>query len=152
METIFDKIFKTSLCSLNHTASAKITKAAHHCMKKIRNKLGHVGSAKKYEYYHHWYTKQQQHEAGNHTTALLLWIWSKYSMHLFQFYISIMLISCVHLVMLSSVTTLCDPHGLQPARLLCPCLFSRQEYWSGLPCPSPGDHQNPGIKSRSPTL
>ena len=25
------------------------------------------------------------------------------------------------------------PHGLQPARLLCPRGFSRQEYWSGLP-------------------
>ena len=24
--------------------------------------------------------------------------------------------------------------------------FSRQEYWSGLPCPSPGDLPNPGIK------
>ena len=30
--------------------------------------------------------------------------------------------------------------------------FSRQEYWSGLPCPPPGDLPNPGIKSRSPTL
>ena len=30
--------------------------------------------------------------------------------------------------------------------------FSRQEYWSGLPFPSPGDLPNPGIKSRSPTL
>ena len=30
-------------------------------------------------------------------------------------------------------------HGLQPARLLCPWDFSRQEYWSGLPFPSPGD-------------
>ena len=30
--------------------------------------------------------------------------------------------------------------------------FSRQKYWSGLPCPSPGDLPNPGIKSRSPTL
>ena len=29
--------------------------------------------------------------------------------------------------------------------------FSKQEYWSGLPCPSPGDHPNPGIKPRSPT-
>ena len=28
--------------------------------------------------------------------------------------------------------------------------FSRQEYWSGLPFPSPGDLPNPGIKSRSP--
>ena len=30
--------------------------------------------------------------------------------------------------------------------------FSRQEYWSGLPFPSPGDLSNPGIKPRSPTL
>ena len=30
--------------------------------------------------------------------------------------------------------------------------FSRQEYWSGLPFPSPGDFPNPGIKSRSPAL
>ena len=30
--------------------------------------------------------------------------------------------------------------------------LSRQEYWSGLPFPSPGDLPNPGIKPRSPTL
>ena len=30
--------------------------------------------------------------------------------------------------------------------------FSRQEYWSGLPFPSPGDHPEPGIEPRSPTL
>ena len=30
--------------------------------------------------------------------------------------------------------------------------FSRQEYWSGLPFPSPGDLLNPGIEPRSPTL
>ena len=24
--------------------------------------------------------------------------------------------------------------------------FSRQEYWSGLPCPPPGDHPDPGIE------
>ena len=28
--------------------------------------------------------------------------------------------------------------------------FSRQEYWSGLPCPPPGDLPNPGIKPQSP--
>ena len=28
----------------------------------------------------------------------------------------------------------------------------RQEYWSGLPFPSPGDIPNPGIKPRSPAL
>ena len=43
-------------------------------------------------------------------------------------------------------------HGLQPARLLCPWGFSRQEYWSGLPCPPPGDLPNPGPEPRSPTL
>ena len=30
--------------------------------------------------------------------------------------------------------------------------FSWQEYWSGLPCPSPGDLPDPGIKAASPTL
>ena len=30
--------------------------------------------------------------------------------------------------------------------------FSRQEYWSGLPCPPPGDRPNPGIKPGSPAL
>ena len=30
--------------------------------------------------------------------------------------------------------------------------FSRQEYWSGLPFPSPGDLPNPGLKPRSPAL
>ena len=30
--------------------------------------------------------------------------------------------------------------------------FSRQEYWSRLPFPSPGDHPDPGIEPRSPTL
>ena len=30
--------------------------------------------------------------------------------------------------------------------------FSRQEYWSGLPFPSPGDLPDPGIEPRSPTM
>ena len=44
------------------------------------------------------------------------------------------------------------PHELWPTRLLCPWGFSRQEDWSGLPCPPPGDLPNPGIKHRSSTL
>ena len=43
-------------------------------------------------------------------------------------------------------------HGLQPTKLLCPWAFSRQEYWSGLPYPPPGDLPNPGIRPRSPPL
>ena len=30
--------------------------------------------------------------------------------------------------------------------------FSRQEYWSGLPFPTPGDLPNPGIEPRSTAL
>ena len=30
--------------------------------------------------------------------------------------------------------------------------FSRQEYWSGLPFPSPEDLPDPGIEPRSPAL
>ena len=37
-------------------------------------------------------------------------------------------------------------------RLLCPWGISRQEYWSGLPCPPPGNLPHPGIKPRSLTL
>ena len=38
------------------------------------------------------------------------------------------------------------------AGLLCPWGFCRQEYWSGFPCPLPGDFPSPGIKPRSSTL
>ena len=41
---------------------------------------------------------------------------------------------------------------LQFTRLLCPWGFSRREYWSGLPCPPPGDLPNPGIEPRSSAL
>ena len=49
------------------------------------------------------------------------------------------------------------PCGLQPTRLLCPwdspsMGFSRQEYWSGLPFPFPGDLPDPGIEPRSPAM
>ena len=52
----------------------------------------------------------------------------------------------------SHVRVFCDSYGWQPTRLLCPWGFSRQEYWSGLPCPSPGDLPDPGIEPRSPAL
>ena len=44
------------------------------------------------------------------------------------------------------------PHELQPARLLCSWGFSRQEYWSGLPCLPPGNLPNPGIELGFPAL
>ena len=45
-----------------------------------------------------------------------------------------------------SCPILCDPWTIQPME------FSRPEYWSGWPFPSPEDLPNPGIKPRSPTL
>ena len=42
-----------------------------------------------------------------------------------------------------SCLTLCDPMDYT---------FSRPEYWSGQPFPSPGDLPNPGMEPRSPSL
>ena len=42
-----------------------------------------------------------------------------------------------------SCPVLCDPSGLEPARLLCAWGFSRHKYWSGLPCPLPGESSQP---------
>ena len=42
--------------------------------------------------------------------------------------------------------------GLQPAKLLHPWDFSRQECLSGLPFPPPGDLPDPGIEPASPAL
>ena len=39
----------------------------------------------------------------------------------------------------------CSVRLCEPTRLFCPQGFSRLEYWSGLPCPPPGDLPNPGL-------
>ena len=50
-----------------------------------------------------------------------------------------------------SCPTLCDHmNGSLPGSAIHG--FSRQEYWTGLPFPSPGDLPNPGIEPRSPAL
>ena len=48
--------------------------------------------------------------------------------------------------------TLCFPMDYSPPGSSVHGGFLRQEYWSGLLCPPPGDLPNPGIKPRSPTL
>ena len=45
-----------------------------------------------------------------------------------------------------------QPHGLCSLPGSSIHGISRQEYWSGLPFPSPGDLPDPGIEPRSPTL
>ena len=51
-----------------------------------------------------------------------------------------------------SCLTLYDPVDCGPPGSSVHGDFSRQEYWSGLPCPTPGDLLNPGIKFRFPAL
>ena len=48
--------------------------------------------------------------------------------------------------------TLCDPMDSSLHQAPPSMGFSRQEYWSGLPFPSPGNLPNPGIEPRSLTL
>ena len=60
---------------------------------------------------------------------------------------------CVHcvLIMISVSRFVCDPfQGPAPQSCLWPWGFSRQENWSGLPCPPPGDLPNPRIEHMSP--
>ena len=64
----------------------------------------------------------------------------------FPFY-SIYISYCCSLVT-NLCPTLCDP--MDQAALSMG--FSRQEYWSGLPCPPPGDLADPGIEPVFPAL
>ena len=48
-----------------------------------------------------------------------------------------------------SCLTLCDPMDCQAPLSM---ELSRQEYWSGLPCPSPRDLPDSGIEAGSPAL
>ena len=50
-----------------------------------------------------------------------------------------------------SCPTVCDPLGCDPQAPLS-MGFSRQEYWNGLPLPSPGDLPDSGIQPVSPAL
>ena len=52
-------------------------------------------------------------------------------------------LSCVRLFAIPWIIAYQAPQSME---------FSRQEYWSGLPFPSPGDLPNPGIKPGSPAL
>ena len=51
-----------------------------------------------------------------------------------------------------SGSTLCSPMDCVAPRSPLSMGFSRQEYWSGLPCPSPGALSDPEIEHGSPAL
>ena len=53
---------------------------------------------------------------------------------------------CICAKSLQLCPTLCDPMDCSPPGSMG---FSKQEYWSGLSCPPPGDLHDPGIKPMS---
>ena len=63
-------------------------------------------------------------------------------------YFFLWLHACMCAKLLQSYPTLCNPMDCSlPGSSMG---FSRQEYWSGLPSPPPGDLPNPGIEPRPP--
>ena len=60
-------------------------------------------------------------------------------------YISLLLLLFSHIQLFATPWTVAHQASLSMG-------FSRQEYWSGLPFPSPGDLPNPGIEPGSPAL
>ena len=96
---------------------------------------------------------EERHEYASKKIGKTVKIWcTKEKIHMdnenISYFLEFNLCVCVCLAMSDYL----QPHGLHPTRLLCPWGFSRQEYWSGLPCPPPGDLPNPGIDPRSPAL
>ena len=69
---------------------------------------------------------------------------------LFSYYgqLLLLLLLCSHPVMSSSFATPWTTAHQAPLSMG----FPRQEYWSGLPIPSPGDLPRPGIEPASPAL
>ena len=59
---------------------------------------------------------------------------------------------CMPAQLLQSCLTLSDPMDCVAHQAPLSMGFFRQEYWSGLPYPPPGDLPNPGTKPRSPAL
>ena len=56
------------------------------------------------------------------------------------------------MIVTQSCLTLCESMDCVACQAPLLMEFSRQEYWSGLPFPSPGNLPNPGIKHKSPAL
>ena len=88
----------------------------------------------------------------------LLCVTFSYALHLGCFLLGIavllaFLLKCYCCLVTSVLSDSVQPYEPQPARLLGPWGFSRQEYWSGLPYPPPRDLPDPGIKpGSSPAL
>ena len=65
------------------------------------------------------------------------------TLYLSQFFVAVQWLS--HVQLFATLWTIAHQAPLSMG-------FPRQEYWSGLPFPSPGDLPHPGIKPGPPTL
>ena len=67
-------------------------------------------------------------------------------------FVSIFQILALNYTWKGKVLVTSDPHWTVARQAPLSIGFSRQEYWNGLPFPSPGDHPDPGIKPGPPAL
>ena len=81
---------------------------------------------------------KSQLNSSNHSLLTILFI-RIFLFHYFSFFQSPMLNHFIVSNSLAPRTVSCQPLNMG---------FSRQDYWSGLPFPTPGDLSNPGINSR----
>ena len=90
---------------------------------------------------------------------LILHIWKQLSLNIFVYkfvkiflpYVCVCVCAHVHTCTcaksLQLCPTLCDPgYCSSPGSSVHEILQARKEYWSGLPCPLPGDLPDPGIE------
>ena len=86
---------------------------------------------------------------------LMYYLCEKYEPLMIQYYIAdcVTWANFVGSVLITQLwPTLCDHIDCSPPGSSVHGFFSRLEYWSGLPFPSPGDIPNSGIERRSPAL
>ena len=111
---------------------------------------------KQYSYYHNQMIKVSMSVKAAEQGKQPFQILSTLYMSLFALSTLYSCVCCAVLCVVAQLClTLCTPMDCCPpgSSGSLGCLeHPRQEYWSGLPCPPPGDLLNPGIEPRSPAL
>ena len=93
--------------------------------------------------------KVEKFKFPENRNALLLLLWTHEEFHIRTFKILRKLTHCMCACVLSHVSV---TPGTVAHQAPLSMGFSRQEYWSGLPCPPPGDPPHPGMDRVSPAL
>ena len=72
--------------------------------------------------------------------------WLTLPIHGCQYLVTKVIPDCSVCEVVSVMSDSVRPYGTIACRAPPFMIFSRQEYWSGLPCPSPGDLPDPGME------